>query len=447
MKRLNLLFLLFLCPMLMFGQTANTAYGTNALYYNTTGSYNSAFGYEALLGNSTGSYNSAVGYQALGASWSGLANTAFGYQALLFNSTGNSNTAFGYRALFQNNTNHNTAVGYQALQATSSGSGNTAIGAYTLTPNTVGFMNTAIGSYAGYLNANNLNSSTAIGDYAQNTQSNEVMLGSTFVGTIGGYAGWTTFPSDRRAKKNVHADVPGLAFINLLQPVTYNIDLDAVDEMLKSKSDDPEINRLRDSILLARSPEEIEIIAKARADKEKQVYSGFIAQDVEKAAQSVGYDFSGVDAPENDKTPYGLRYAEFVAPLVKAVQELSEQNNRLQEQINELTAKLNELANVPKILDLGGVNGGEAAANFSFSLFPNPTRSFVTVDYSLFVDAPILIELYNSFGQRVKLIVPNQNQRAGQYSVQTSVGDLVSGTYIVRAVSGNQVESKQLVIN
>ena len=42
---------------------------------------------------------------------------------------------------------------------------------------------------------------------------------------------------------------------------------------------------------------------------------------MEEAAKSVGYDFSGVDAPKNDKDFYGLRYAEFVVPLVKAVQE------------------------------------------------------------------------------------------------------------------------------
>ena len=38
----------------------------------------------------------------------------------------------------------------------------------------------------------------------------------------------------------------------------------------------------------------------------------------------MGYDFSGVDAPKNDKDIYGLRYSEFVVPLVKAVQELNE---------------------------------------------------------------------------------------------------------------------------
>ena len=34
-----------------------------------------------------------------------------------------------------------------------------------------------------------------------------------------------------------------------------------------------------------------------------------------------GVDFSGVDKPKNDTDQYGLRYAEFVVPLVKAVQE------------------------------------------------------------------------------------------------------------------------------
>ena len=51
---------------------------------------------------------------------------------------------------------------------------------------------------------------------------------------------------------------------------------------------------------------------------------------------SVGYDFHGVDKPKNETSHYGLRYAEFVVPLVKAVQELSEIN---QEQ-NVLIEKL-----------------------------------------------------------------------------------------------------------
>ncbi len=48
---------------------------------------------------------------------------------------------------------------------------------------------------------------------------------------------------------------------------------------------------------------------------------GFLAQEVEQAALRLGFQFSGVDKPQNDKDMYGSGYAEFVVPLVKAVQE------------------------------------------------------------------------------------------------------------------------------
>ena len=64
------------------------------------------------------------------------------------------------------------------------------------------------------------------------------------------------------------------------------------------------------------------VIEQALQDKYKIIYTGFEAQEVEKAAASIGYNFSGVDKPKNDQESfYGLRYSDFVAPLVKAVQE------------------------------------------------------------------------------------------------------------------------------
>ena len=62
-------------------------------------------------------------------------------------------------------------------------------------------------------------------------------------------------------------------------------------------------------------------------------------------------------------------------------------------------------------------------------------------------DAPICIELFNMFGQRVKMILPKQNKIADVYSVQTSVSDLSVGIYIVKVTSGNQIENKQLIVN
>ena len=59
----------------------------------------------------------------------------------------------------------------------------------------------------------------------------------------------------------------------------------------------------------------------ALLQKETMQQTGFVAQEVEAAAKELGYDFSGIDKPQNDKGQYGLRYAEFVVPLVKAMQE------------------------------------------------------------------------------------------------------------------------------
>jgi predicted RNase H-like nuclease (RuvC/YqgF family) len=96
--------------------------------------------------------------------------------------------------------------------------------------------------------------------------------------------------------------------------------------------------------------------------KEQIIYSGFIAQDVEKTAKEIGYDFSGVDAPKNENDLYGLRYAEFVVPLVKAVQELDQENEELKAENAELK---NDMADLKARLDKIEVSL-EATSMFSF---------------------------------------------------------------------------------
>jgi trimeric autotransporter adhesin len=75
--------------------------------------------------------------------------------------------------------------------------------------------------------------------------------------------------------------------------------------------------------------------------------TGFIAQDVEAAAKELNFDFSGVDAPKNENDFYGLRYAEFVVPLVKAVQEqqgiIENQNQKIKSLEETNTAILKRL--------------------------------------------------------------------------------------------------------
>jgi hypothetical protein len=186
----------------------------------------------------------------------------------------------------------------------SSGQTNVSFGYHALS-NTTGSYNTAIGLWAD-VNTSNLSNTTAVGFDAKVTSSNQVRIGNSSVTGIGGYANRSNF-SDKRAKKNIRTDVPGLDFINRLQPVTFNLDLDVIDNLLNIdrtiRPDGEEV------------PQElIDLENEAREAKESIVQTGFLAQDVEAIAQSIGYDFSGVNVDEAGI--YGLRYAEFVALYV-----------------------------------------------------------------------------------------------------------------------------------
>ena len=308
---------------------------------NTTNNVAITFKVNNNLAGFTGNYSSpatsnvSFGYQALN-SQGGGSNAAFGNQALYCNTTGNYNTANGVQALFFNTTgNQNTAIGFGALYNNKTGNNNIAIGNNALWSNNYGSQNIVIG-YMAYIDPGNLNNAIVIGNNAVATASNQVMIGNSSVTSIGGYASWSTF-SDGRSKKNIQSNVPGLAFINRLQPVTYNLNLDAIDALLKRD----QMRSEPDSLIKPLPQELIDINKKARESKEKQLQTGFVAQDVEAIAKSIGYNFSGVEVDELGI--YSLRYGEFVVPLVKAVQELSEQNDRLQKQVNELTVLVNKL--------------------------------------------------------------------------------------------------------
>jgi len=89
----------------------------------------------------------------------------------------------------------------------------------------------------------------------------------------------------------------------------------------------------------------------------------------------------------------------------------------------------------------------DETCDFLFSITPNPANEFITVDYNLYIDTSISIELFDMSGQKIKTILPKQNLKSGLYSKQTSVSDLITGTYLVKVTTENQTESKQLIIN
>jgi len=275
-----------------------------------------------------------------------------------------------------------------------------------------------------------------------------VRIGNSIVTSIGGYVGWSNI-SDGRVKKNIKTNVPGLAFINKLKPVTYNLDLDAADRIMQTS-----ISKDKEDKSLLHQPEQTEI--NARNSKQQIVYTGFVAQDVERAAKELNYDFSGVDAAKNEKGLYALRYAEFVVPLVKAVQELDEnQRSKFEsqsEEIAELKKEIEQLKTMIKgnHLDVA-VNTQHQTSGIkmlSGSLqqnVPNPFNHTTTIDYTLpqqFHSAKIIIT--DNSGKTLKTLHVSGN---GKGSLQVDASSLASGPYQYSLIVDEKlIGSKQMVL-
>lgn len=327
---------------------SSTAFGYKALVnYPSTGIINTVFGYRAGQNISTGTRNVFIGAEAGHLSTVSGYNTAVGNFALrnLANVNGAStsyNVALGYEALFNTNPSnafngrYNVGIGSQTLFRTTTGTSNTALGDQAGYDITVGSSNTFLGA----LTTSTLNSifnSTAIGSSTQVTASNQIRLGNNTVTSIGGYQDWTNI-SDGRVKLSVREDVPGLDFILRLRPVTYELDKVATQPRITAAGREP----IFDTLSNYTSQEE---------SMPAQRVTGFIAQEVETAANALSYSFSGVDAPKNDQDFYGLRYATFVVPMVKAIQEQDARIVQLESENAALKQLLQELLNELKRLE------------------------------------------------------------------------------------------------
>ena len=85
--------------------------------------------------------------------------------------------------------------------------------------------------------------------------------------------------------------------------------------------------------------------------------------------------------------------------------------------------------------------------DFSYTIYPNPTDEFINITYSLDTDMFLSIELINLFGQKIKIILPKQNQQAGTYTLQIAVSDFPTGTYFLTISSTNQTKTEKIIIN
>lgn len=326
------------------GGNDNSFFGTNAGDANTTGIQNSFFGANAGGTNTVASNNSFFGFNSGLGTANGTFNAFFGAGSGLTNTTGSNNSFFGAGAGLACTVSDNAFFGTSAGEATTVGDENCFFGKDAGLDNVNGtgvvavgfqadkFRSNSFSTFVGYqsdnVTANNFSNTNAFGHLSRATAANQVRIGNTSVGSIGGFVNFTNV-SDGRYKKNIQQNVPGLEFINKLNPVTYTLDVKGVQNFLHENDNLNEAAKAQN--------------AEAAMEKEKVVYTGFIAQEVEEAAKELNYDFSGVDKPKNEESLYGLRYAEFTVPLVKAVQELSRENDDLKMEVENLKSEVRSL--------------------------------------------------------------------------------------------------------
>ena len=148
-------------------------------------------------------------------------------------------------------------------------------------------------------------------------------LGSSPVNAFGSaYIATVNTSSDREVKENIVETDLGLDFINQLNPVKYNFK--------DSSYENPEGELVNNTYV--------------------RTHYGLISQDVKSVLETVQPDdytnnalfFHMADddgnyiGDENNFIGWGLRYTEFIAPLVKAVQELSAKNDELESRLAAL---------------------------------------------------------------------------------------------------------------
>lgn len=291
---------------LLAHQTYNTSLGVNSYKGTPSGSYsgrwNTAIGYNSLHGNTLGEVsghdNVAVGANALSVNYSGTQNVAIGSEVLKNNTKGSDNTAIGFQALAVNNTgNNNVANGVLALSKNIS-SNNVAMGHSALFNNVSGSGNTAIGYNSGTA-SDNLTNTTTIGNGARVSSSNTIQLGNAAITTIAGQVPFTT-TSDRRLKEDIKTIPLGLDFVNKLRPVEY--------------------------------------IRKNNELKTKEW--GVIAQELQQTLEAVNYKDAGIVQEDGtEEKQLSVRYTDLIAPMIKAMQELSMENKELKQRIELLENK------------------------------------------------------------------------------------------------------------
>jgi len=184
-----------------------------------------------------------------------------------------------------------------------------------------------------------------VGSGSEVSGSNQIQLGNSNTTT---YAyGSVQVRSDLRDKVDIRTTTLGLSFIKSLRPVDFRWDLRDSYRTPAPKILDPQASESEKALYdteLKKWQEENKIsnLIPNGSKKGRRYHHGIIAQELQESIRATGIDFGGF---QDHKISGGddvlsVGYSEFIAPLIKAVQELSDMNDVLKERVKALEAKI-----------------------------------------------------------------------------------------------------------
>ncbi|WP_210146134.1 tail fiber domain-containing protein [Staphylococcus sp. GDY8P46P] len=340
--------------------TNNVGVGRNALVHLMKGVGNVAVGYNSQSHTIKGSENTSMGNRALRDNLLGVRNTAIGSYASVNNISGVDNVSLGSNTLQQTlHASNNTALGYGSMHFFKDdknkntndtyihGYRNTAVGTQTMQDGKNASYSTFVGSYAGRYVEGNYNvglgasalynlirgeQNVALGGNAGRTiveGSNNVALGYT-AGPNADYSNTVSLGA------NSHANGDNQVQLGSAESTVY------AHKEVQQRSDRRDKNSIRETELGLDFIQKLKPVDyKYNNSNSERFHHGFIAQDLENLKDE-GYHFGGVDNPKykGGEDVYSVGYTEIIAPLVKSVQELSEEVNNLRRENNYLKGKI-----------------------------------------------------------------------------------------------------------
>jgi hypothetical protein len=348
------------------GGRNNTASGN---FSNVAGGQsNNAFGnYSSILGGINNNTNNQacsfiVGQGIIASQPNFTYVNNISSQGLVYDATGNSNqwnTAYSIvSGGIVSTLNLPQSAVWQSTTATVSSLSGGWQSAYTWTQNNSAIATFSTSVSTNYVYCTSLSSTYVYGNSSETTLTDGANLTGNGAGTLtlnyssGVYIGSNTIPtidnsynfgngtnrwkaiyaangtiqtSDARQKTNIIPSPLGLEFITTLNPVSYNFIIGS-----------NEIEKDQDGNITAVIPV-----------SGKRTHFGLLAQEVQQVIPQ-GIDFGGwILTDLNDPNSYqGLRYEEFIAPMIKSIQELSSivndlkiENQQLWTIVNSLTSK------------------------------------------------------------------------------------------------------------